>query len=238
MHEAGETRKVAILDKWDRPRFHPMWRNNPRIATPDEARRGKVRRYKNCGGHRPYIERIERERFHWTPYRPKPGELYFDRTEQAFGARYPGRIIINPNFKASANKDWGNARWQALIDANPDIRFTQFVYGGKPALRGVEAIQTGDFRLGAAVLGHARAIVTTEGGMHHAAAALGIPAVVIFGAYTAPWITGYDSQVNLYAGGEPCGNRMPCQHCRDAMASIRVETVSDALRGILERKAP
>lgn len=236
MQEAGETRKVAILDRHNRVRVHELWRHNPRIATREEAAAGNVVRYRNCGGHRPYIERIEPHRFTWRPYRPKPGELYFDPSEEAFGQRHVGRVIVNPSFKQE-NKDWGFARWQRLVDMNPGVSFAQLVYADRPALRGVEAIPTPTFRHGAAVLAQSIGIVTTEGGMHHAAAAVNVPAVVIFGGFTAPWVTGYDAHVNLYAGGDPCGSRQPCAHCRDAMASIKVETVSDALRGILERKA-
>lgn len=68
-------------------------------------------------------------------------------------------------------------------------------------------------------------LVTTEGGLHHAAAIFGIPAVVIYGGYISPRQTGYDGQVALFEGGEPCGWRKPCPHCAAAMGKIEPERV-------------
>lgn len=65
--------------------------------------------------------------------------------------------------------------------------------------------------------------------MHHAAAALGIPAVVIFGGYVSPAQTGYAAQMNLFTGGQPCGRRTECAHCADAMSDITPAMVADAL---------
>ena len=47
------------------------------------------------------------------------------------------------------------------------------------------------------MLSGARAAVLHEGGLHHAAAALGMPAVVLFGGMISPRNTGYDVHVNL-----------------------------------------
>ena len=85
-------------------------------------------------------------------------------------------------------------------------------------------------------LSGAAAAVLPEGGLHHAAAALGMPAVVIFGGMTSPANTGYDGHVNLFdpAGGEsPCGQRVACAHCRAAMAAIRPDVVAYHLQHIL-----
>lgn len=97
-------------------------------------------------------------------------------------------------------------------------------------------IQTPDFWRACAILSRASAYVGHEGGLHHAAAALGIPGVVIFGGFISPETTGYDCHVNLFTGGNACGNRTPCMHCRDAMNRITPEAVAEALIGILKGK--
>ena len=64
-----------------------------------------------------------------------------------------------------------------------------------------------------------------EGGLHHAAAALGTPTIVIFGGFISPRQTGYPHQVNLFTGGTPCGMRRRCDHCEQAMRRVAIEEV-------------
>ena len=86
-----------------------------------------------------------------------------------------------------------------------------------------------------AILEHAALYIGNEGGLHHAPAALGVPAVVIFGGYITPWNTGYDGHINLYADHplSPCGERLPCDHCRVCMASIKPAAVAEAALSLL-----
>jgi ADP-heptose:LPS heptosyltransferase len=74
-----------------------------------------------------------------------------------------------------------------------------------------------------------------EGGLYHAAAALGIPAVAIFGGWVSPANQGYDGEdiVNLYEhmnGESPCGQRVPCPHCRAALDRITPQTLIQHIR--------
>src|SRR5262249_3229320 len=89
------------------------------------------------------------------------------------------------------------------------------------------------FRDALCVLSLARLYIGPEGGLHHAAAALGVPAVVIFGGFNSPKATGYAWHSNIVAPGEPCGTVAYCLHCRDAMKSITVERVLNAARAEL-----
>jgi ADP-heptose:LPS heptosyltransferase len=85
------------------------------------------------------------------------------------------------------------------------------------------------FRLACAVLANCRAFVGTEGGLHHAAAALGIPSVVLFSEFIGPDITGYKTHRNLRHAGPACGSRLPCQGCVDSMNAISVDEVTTNL---------
>ena len=79
-----------------------------------------------------------------------------------------------------------------------------------------------DVRISFAIMSLSSVIITSEGGVHHFAAALKIPAYVIYGGVIHPDQTGYTDRDQMYyfVGDKPCGSQVPCSHCRDAMASI------------------
>ena len=64
-----------------------------------------------------------------------------------------------------------------------------------------------------------------------------MPAVVLFGGYISPDVTGYDRHANLFTGGEACGRRTVCDHCRDAMNRITPDLVMRELDALLQRSA-
>lgn len=230
-------RRVQVLDARMRPRWHPAWAGNPDIARRNEQ--GAFARLRDCGGHRPYILTETPQRRTWNyEYRASPGRIYLTQQEQEFAQPYAGRIVLEPNIKANAspNKQWRWGRWNDLarLLTGSGLRVTQLGPPGTPLLDGAELIETPDIRRAAAVLALARAAVLPEGGSHHVAAAFNVPAVVIFGGYIDPRITGYEFHTNLFTGGQACGMRIPCLHCREAMARIAPEEVFDALREVLE----
>lgn len=224
---------VRVLDRHGRARWHEIWKGNPRLAKPDHP--GPVQTLISGEGRRPYIERQTDRRWIWRDWKCPVGEIHLTDREREFGSRHAGRVILEPTIKseASPNKDWGWSRWAALAATllGRGLRVAQVGASGTRTLPGVELIRTGGFREAAAVLAASRLAVLPEGGLHHAAAALGVPAVVIFGGFISPRQTGYDRHINLFTGGSPCGMRIPCRHCADAMSAIRPERVaSECLR--------
>jgi ADP-heptose:LPS heptosyltransferase len=98
----------------------------------------------------------------------------------------------------------------------------------------VRLIVTEDFRTACAVLARAKAYVGHESGLHHAAAAVGVPGVVIFGGYTPIEVTGYPMHRNLGASMEDaCGSRQPCDHCAAWMERITPEQVLAELKSVI-----
>jgi ADP-heptose:LPS heptosyltransferase len=235
-----ETDPRRVRVQYERQRWHESWNHNPRIAGFDEQGDFQILRPRD-DWRRPYTESKGPTQWRWKAWSPPRGELYLTNEERAFGERYAGRVIVEPNIKpgASPNKQWGWTRWNKLVWllGHENIRVTQLGTGGIPELEGVEFIDTGSMRLAAAVIAQAKACVLPEGGLHHVAAVFRTPAVVIFGGYIAPSVTGYDDQVNLFAGGEEhplgCGMRVPCKHCEAAMASISPETVAKHLMELI-----
>lgn len=234
--QRADPRRVRVLGADRLPRWHPIWEGNPRIARLDE--RGDFQEIQNAGGCRPYIAGKLHDRWLWREYECPPGELYLSDSELLFARDHWPQVVIEPTIKARAspNKDWGGARWQqfAALASRAGIALMQLGPPGTRALRGAHQIVTPDFRKAAAVLQHARAYVGPDGGLHHAAAALGVPAVVIRGAFISERVTGYPQHRNLFTGeGLGCGSRTPCSCCARAMAQIEPEQVFEELKGVL-----
>ena len=222
-----DARRVRVLDGRGRARWNAIWRGNPRFAAPGDS--GPVQTLASAPGQRPYIVRETAERWVWREFVCPVGEIYLDAAERVFGRAGRGRVVIEPALKpgASPNKQWGARRWVALTDAlvRRGVEVVQLGPPGIPLVRGARLIETRDFRAACAVLAQARLAILPEGGLHHAAAALGTPAIVLFGGFVSPRQTGYAHQHNLFTGGEPCGMRRACAHCMQAMARIEVEQV-------------
>jgi ADP-heptose:LPS heptosyltransferase len=166
-------------------------------------------------------------------FSPTPGEVFLDDIERNAGKRAgSGFVLIEPNIEAwksvAPNKDWGRKNYQAVVDrlVGAGHRVVQFAYpkAGLP-LRGVQSIITTSFRDAVSVLSNAALYLGPEGGLHHASAAVSIPAVVLFGGFIPPSVTGYPTHANLTGGAEACGSLKPCEHCRMAMERITVEEV-------------
>jgi ADP-heptose:LPS heptosyltransferase len=231
-----EKRRVRILDLHGQPRAtHPLWEGNPHLARADE--RGQFLAVVNGPNARPYTSGKTPMQWFWKPFVCTPATMVFSAGELAFAHDKNPGVVIEPNVKpkASPNKNWGWKRWVAfaVLATAKGVRLTQLGPPGTQLLPGAKLIETTDFRRACAVLSRARAFVGHEGGMHHAAAAVAIPAVVLFGGFISPQQTGYQSHTNLFTGGTPCGMRVHCAHCDDAMAAITPEQVLRELEAIL-----
>lgn len=228
-----DPRPVLVIDVYGRPRWSPIWENNPRIM---HGRHGKdYQSLLNGPGARPYVEHKLSTRWVWrNNFRIEQGEIYLSDAERAFAEPWRGRVLVEPNVKAkpeAVNKQWLWARWQALADHYGNL--LQIGPAGTRRLSRVAFVETIDFRHACAVLSVCRAFVGTEGGLHHAAAALGVPSVVLFSGFISPSVTGYASQRNIHHGGTACGARFACLHCKEAMEAITVDEVVATLNELL-----
>lgn len=217
-----------VIGRDGRVRGNEVFRNNPRIS--DDL--GSVRLL-NGPGARPYIAGRTPQRWTWQRWDIEPGEIYLSDDEVAFARHFAGMILVEPSTKVvNGNKAWPFERWQKVVDTLSEQRFVQV---GPPATRWlsrVERAPTNTFREACAVLAASRTFVGCEGGLHHAAAALSVPAVVLWSEFIAPEFTGYESQRNIRHAGESCGSRVPCGGCIESMRRITVEEVVENLREI------
>jgi hypothetical protein len=215
------------------PWSEEIFRHNPHIARPGDDRDPDIIWIDHYKGHRKYnkVDCIN-GRWIWNyDFRPTPGEVFFDQSEVEYSARVgQGFVLVEPNVpwikSVAPNKDWGMAKYQAvasrLLAAGHDV--VQFSYG-RDRLRDVRVIHTPTFRHALAALRNAAYAVLHEGGLHHGAAAVGVPAVVIFGGFIPPQVTGYPMHVNLTGGAVACGSLNKCTHCREALDRITVDEV-------------
>jgi len=228
---------VLITDPHGRPVRSELFSGVPYLLQRPE--RMRYQRLVNSSGHRPYIKAKHADRWVWRPYKPEPADIIFTPAELAFAEPYRGSIMLEPSVKdiGHKNKDWGLLYWLKLANAMHSDRLGPVIQCVKePTIRGLphaKIVTTKGFRLTAAVLSVCKAYVGPEGGLHHAAAAVGVPAVVIYGGFISPNITGYAQHRNLFTGGEPCGMRTDCPHCRKAMLDITPSMVLKELKEIL-----
>lgn len=230
----GDGRRIL----WE-PSSFEIFRGNPNLAAPGSERDADIEWEPFYKGHRQYNKRIA-GRWKWNlAFHAVPGELFFDAAETAAGKRYgDGFIVVEPQSAqwkpVAANKDWGVSRYQAVADRlrADGHRVVQFrgVKSAEHRLTGVEQLGTSSFRDALSVLANAKLYIGGEGGLHHGAAAVGIPAVVLFGGFIPPSVTGYASHINLTGGAQACGSLQPCPHCRRAMLAISVDDVFNAAR--------
>lgn len=232
--ERGDARPVLICKPGGKPRWCWVWEGSRRVLHPGRAGAVDHQVLVNAPGCRPYIDyerTVEYQRWAYTEWRATPAELVIPAEARQWATRQPCGVVIEPHIKlaASPNKQWGWARWQALVHARPDVEWLQLGPPEARALDGVTRVVTPHFWQAAAVLARSRGAVLPEGGLHHAAAALGVPAVVLFGHLTRPRNTGYAMHINLAAADSGCGWRVPCAACAAYWARLTPEIVAEAL---------
>lgn len=226
---------VMIVGRDGRPIQSDLFAGIPYIIQ-KPLKSGPFQRIVNGPGVRPYIAGKTEERWSWRVYKPEPAEIKFTDGELEFAERYRGRVMIEPNCKPIGhdNKAWPAPRWAELVSRleADGIPLVQCAPGGVVPLTDTHAL-TPSFRYAAAVLSVSRAFIGTEGGMMHAAAAVGVPGVILWSEFISPEITGYTMHRNLRHAGKPCGSRINCDSCRKSMEFISVTEVVTNLKEIL-----
>ena len=228
---------VLIVGRGNTPQWSDVFTGVPYLL-----RRPIASRYTtivNGSGLRPYIAAHNDKLWTWKPYRPSPAEVVFTQQERSFARRYRGAVMVEPHGKeiGHKNKDWGFNKWSEIDRYLHEmgIRTIQCGPQGVRPLPFAERVVTPSFRHALAVLSYTKAFVGGEGGLTHGAAAVNVPAVIVFGGFISPRVTGYDTNVNIFTGTDlGCGSRVDCSHCRECMDKIPVEQVVNSLRGFIQ----
>jgi hypothetical protein len=142
------------------------------------------------------------------------------------------------------NKDWPDEHWNSLISILSS-KCTVIEIGSGPSAAGTGVFenyvsllgQTGLNRL-VAVLAAADIHVGPISGPVHVAAAVGTPAVVIYGGYEQPVCTAYPGNINLSTAlpCSPCWLREPCPIGKECLRQIAPAMVIAAIGRIWEER--
>lgn len=245
---AGEARRVhyatgkrvVIMSSRGVPQWSPVFEGVPYIARQADP---TCERVISASGQRPYIRGKFPLKWQWQAYQPLPAEIAFKPAELERAQPYHGAILIEPNVKdiGHRNKAWPWHLWRDVVDRilagelGRTMRVVQCVHPGADRMSGCEFVETPSFRDALAVLSVCRSAVLPEGGLMHGAAAVGVPAVVLFGGFISPKVTGYALHRNIYTGQTElgCGRRMNCPCCTAAMQRITPAMVLANLKEIV-----
>jgi ADP-heptose:LPS heptosyltransferase len=215
---------------------------NPNIALPGSEQDPDIEWLHWYRGSRFYNKQDKvNNRWIWkTNFKPIPGEMFLTPKEMLVAKPWGQDYIIVEPYSTTwklhgSNKQWIISRYIEVIRrlVKTGHRVLQFT-SKAPILARAEQVLARDFREACAIMSKAKLFIGSEGGLHHAAAAYQVPAVVIFGGWIPPAVTGYDFHINI-ARGEACGSLFPCPHCQQVMESITVEEVLEATQKLLKR---
>lgn len=239
---------IALVDVNGAPRWNPIWQGNPVIWVPGGTP-VPSRSVVSGRGALPYLRYPYSAETGWTftDYRVRDhrGRLYLTDEELDWGRRLRANcgpyLVLEP----TAQRKHPNRRppvtfWPALrlhlkaAYSNPPI--IQPMHSDADGLRGVLHVPHTTFREACGILSGASLLICTEGGLAHAAAALGIPAVVLWGGNISSDVLGYPEHANLVSDHPrtPCGSLVLCHHC----ASAWDELTTDAVIHAAERLCP
>ena len=245
-----------------------IYKNNPHITTSEELDNNKpVHFVNNHNENRPYIDwqKTNLKNYKWNfNFKSTPGQIFFSKEEVNFAKKilteaqenwhkkknksYNKIIFIEPTstkirdqelYFKHRNKDWGLKNWQKLSDILQEEHLViQSVHNEGIELNNIFTCQV-DFRIACALISKSNIFIGPEGGLGHASAALAKPAVIIFGGWIHPSITGYDFHENIYIDikGSPCGAvGYECKHCKECMKNITLDQVIFSINKILKNK--
>jgi len=236
----GDGRKII----WDH-HSEQIFKGNPNIAPQGSEKDSDLEWHPFCRGNRQYITHDRgANRWIWNyKFKPIRGEVFLDEAEvhwaEAVGS---GFILIEPNVPnkpQAINKQWSHHKFDQVAlglraKGYEIIQLANPMAGDHaPQLLGAHQVRAPSFRHALALMQRAALFIGAEGGLHHGAAAVGTDAVVLFGGWVPPEVTGYNGHANI-ARGKACGSLAPCPHCKEIMESISAQEVFDAAKSRLK----
>ena len=249
--EAPDLGPITLLDGAGAIRWQPIWLNNPAIRQPRSAPPPMVRTLRTGHGYLPYLNYPYSGETGWT-FSPTwkasdhRGKIYLTPEEIVLGVTvsdsFGPYILLEPSGmdRKNRNRCWPSDHWwqlSAVLRSLAPLNVVQLDHPAVDALPNVPRIAHDGFRQACGVLASATLFVGPEGGLAHAAAALGIPSVILWGGCISCDVLGYPEHVNLVFDHPqtPCGSPKPCDHCQLAWSTLSVPYVVEQVMGVLSR---
>jgi hypothetical protein len=137
------------------------------------------------------------------------------------------------------NKNWFPARFETVAHKlRRDFRIVQLGLATDPTLPcDLDLRGRINPREAAATIASCRALICQVGFLMHAAAAVGTPAVVVYGGFEAPSESGYDCNINLFTNlsCSPCWLPTKCPYDKECMKKITAQDVFNGLDVLLAK---
>ena len=239
--------------------YSDIFKNNPNITIANKFDlRKKVVWVESFPRNRPYILSKNEKQIIWNmKHRSIKGEFYFDKKEKTFAnniiqkflknwndnnsKKFKKIIFIETSRKAKIkkhglkNRDWGIENWIKFVDKyKKDYLFLQSIHKDSKIIKNIYSFKS-DFRQACAVMSHCDIFLGWEGGFVQAAAALDKKALVLFGGWAHPSVTGYNFHKNIYIDIDksPCGMLDDCEHCKKCRKLMNLELVCSKFEEII-----
>lgn len=177
-------------------------------------------------------------------------ELYFVPDEERCVASLREALDLNADFAVvephSSERWYGDLRtwpfdrWQCVIDwlRERKLPVVQIGEGGKRILAGaVDMTGHVSFREAVLLMKKARLFLGQEGGLMHAANAVDVPSVIVWGGIALPEFAAYRKHTVLctYVDCAPCGLRGDCPYQKKCLTTVGTERVVSAAAQVLAR---
>lgn len=233
-----------------------IFENNPNILQPGENAEEVIvisnypksrpyinyrkSKYSQLGEHKGLMYKVEYN----ADYIATRGELFFTNKEMLAGQEtlkeLEAPLVILNSTTTITNKNWIKERWEDLVTKAP-YNFIQLgLKDQNPVIDGIKQIEFESFREACAFLKAAASqavLLGVDGDLHHVAAALNMPSIVLWSHYSHPDNLGYVEHINIRwdAAGKPCGLRDSCIQCKKSMEMIKVQDVLLAIRMVFDK---
>lgn len=145
-------------------------------------------------------------------------------------------IVVNTTSRAPSGQNWSLDRFAELIQRFPAFQFIQLGLSDETLLDGaIDFREDGNIRPSMAILSKATAIVTMDTFWAHAATALHVPGVVLFGG-THPSVFSYPENINLYKNFScsPCHHTLKSRECPYGIPCIESITVDEVATSLMQ----
>ena len=215
-------------------KWSPMY-DNVDFITDDPAEAGFSMNIKPTKkGKQLYIDDDTAECQTYLQYEPVPFALKLTKEEQKIiedlRLELGHFVIVNPDYKGDVfgeNKNWGAEKWQELINKlSHNFHVVRLITDDRKFENCTE-LKINDVRIAFGLTQFAEFVVSSEGGLVHAASGFGTKCVVLFNGLTPPWAFGYENNINITFDHEetPCGRKYNCEHCREGWEQLTVDFV-------------
>jgi hypothetical protein len=218
-----------------------VFQNNPNIARPGAEGQSNLVWFPHYKKNLQYCRYDGHAcRYIWNyDFKAQPGELFFTERALLPADKF---IFVEPNLPwqrhVHRNKDWGEEKYERLAKRlmNAGYVIVQCIHSNsRRKIRGAYHLATPTFHQAIGIMSQASLVIAPEGANHHAAASVGVPAIILWGGWSPPQTMGYDNHINLTGGAtKACGNTSPCPHCQNAFKNISVAEVFQAAIKVMQ----